>query len=159
MYMCDRACKNQPCECKIIAKFLSLFYCNLRTISLLQNLMGNLRKWDGYYTFRAEDISESITQCNLHSHGWFCRPSHIMIWHTRYHGILKVPLITQRFSTISCHLQCYTMALWNLNILRMTCYHWRLRIVMIITYSNSQIRNSDTLVKNGIAIIWKWCFT
>ena len=56
--------------------FVSLLYHNLLTITinatesspLLQNLMGFLPQFTDTL-LRTEDISENITQCNLHSHG------------------------------------------------------------------------------------------
>ena len=67
--VCDRACNNQPCECKN-HPFFSLLYHNLLTFNtnttnslpLQQNLMGffcNLQKQDA--TFITEDISGNIT--------------------------------------------------------------------------------------------------
>ena len=54
---CDQACENQHVSAKGVSK----------SLSLLQKLIVNLRKWDT--TFRAQDITENITRCNLHSHG------------------------------------------------------------------------------------------
>ena len=78
---------NHVAKCKKSPIFPSFHYHNLWTIhtnkikslSLLQNLMGfwNLWKWDT--TFRAKDISKNITRCNLCSHGWFLQAwSHIV---------------------------------------------------------------------------------
>ena len=67
--------------------FLSLLYhnlqtiCNnkLKTVPLLQNLMGFLLKFTEVAChIHTEDIIENITWCNLRSHGWFMQArSHI----------------------------------------------------------------------------------
>ena len=71
--ICDQACKSQPCEHKKLPTFrlfsyityelLILMY-NIKSLSLLQNLMGFLLKFteiEYHINFKAEDISKCTT--------------------------------------------------------------------------------------------------
>ena len=92
MINCDRACKNQPRKHKKSPIFSSLLYHNLRSIysnrikslSLLQNIMGLLEKFTELdTTFRAENISKSILGIICAHMVDFRRPSHNYTWKDR----------------------------------------------------------------------------
>ena len=90
-------------------RFSSFLYHNLVTVctitikslSLLQKLMGFWNLWKLDTAFGAKDIAENITRCNLHSGGWFsqARPVtyHSDMWHSRQHSYMYVKLLSVFF--------------------------------------------------------------
>ena len=71
MCICDQACENQPCERKKIADFFLCSIINYELFILKNKIAVTTAEFNGLSSeIRAEDISETITRCNLRLRTW-----------------------------------------------------------------------------------------
>ena len=92
LYLCERACEIDYLSTKI-ANFWFCYIIIKQQFTLPQENLHHYKEFNGLSSAAYGNgvISENITQCNLHSHGWFLQTRcHIYIlW---WHHSSKVPL-------------------------------------------------------------------